>query len=80
MSRMKPILPTYVLVANRANATVFKTQGRHIAWTLEAGAAWVELNVYEFNQDARHFYEALGYLPLSTKLRRTPLGAPATAG
>jgi GNAT superfamily N-acetyltransferase len=39
-------------------------------WTLDAGAAWVELNLYEFNQDARHFYEVLGYLPLSTKLRK----------
>jgi GNAT superfamily N-acetyltransferase len=45
------------------------------AWALDAGAAWVELNVYEFNQDARHFYEALGYLPLSTKLRRARPGA-----
>jgi GNAT superfamily N-acetyltransferase len=39
-------------------------------WALDRGASWVELNVYEFNAEARGFYESLGYLPLSTKLRR----------
>jgi len=40
------------------------------AWALESGAPWVELNVYEFNAAARRFYEALGYQPYSTKLRK----------
>ncbi|HEX5138649.1 MAG TPA: GNAT family N-acetyltransferase [Planctomycetota bacterium] len=40
------------------------------AWALDLGARWVELNVYEFNRDARDFYESLGYLPVSTKLRK----------
>jgi GNAT superfamily N-acetyltransferase len=40
------------------------------SWAVRLGAPWVELNVYEFNAEARQFYEALGYLPLSTKLRR----------
>jgi len=31
---MKPVLPTYVLVANRVNATLFQTQGPHVAPTL----------------------------------------------
>lgn len=44
------------------------------AWALAGGAAWVELNVYELNPDARRFYEALGYLALSTKLRRPSTG------
>ena len=39
-------------------------------WARELGAPWVELNVYEFNAEARRFYEALGYLPLSTKLQK----------
>jgi GNAT superfamily N-acetyltransferase len=39
-------------------------------WALGLGASWVELNVYEFNAEARRFYEALGYLPLSTKLSK----------
>lgn len=39
-------------------------------WALGLGAPWVELNVYEFNAEARRFYESLGYLPLSTKLRK----------
>ena len=38
------------------------------------GAPWVELNVYEVNAEARRFYEALGYLRLSTKLRK-PAGS-----
>jgi ribosomal protein S18 acetylase RimI-like enzyme len=44
-------------------------------WANERGAAWVELGVYDFNTEARSFYEALGYLPVSTKLRR-PLPGP----
>jgi GNAT superfamily N-acetyltransferase len=39
-------------------------------WALDLGAPWVELNVYEFNAEARNFYESQGYLPLSTKLRK----------
>lgn len=31
---MKPVLPTYVLVANRANASLFQTQGPNVAPTL----------------------------------------------
>jgi len=38
-------------------------------WGFRTGAAWVEVNVYEANPEARRFYEALGYLPLSTRLR-----------
>lgn len=38
-------------------------------WAVGAGAAWVEVNVYAANPEARRFYEALGYLPLSMKLR-----------
>jgi len=39
-------------------------------WALGLGAPWVELSVYEFNTDARRFYESLGYLPLATRLRK----------
>ena len=39
-------------------------------WAAGLGAPWVELNVYEFNTEARQFYEALGYLPCSRKLRK----------
>lgn len=42
-------------------------------WANGLGAAWVELNVYDFNAEAREFYGALGYLPLSTKLRKLPV-------
>jgi ribosomal protein S18 acetylase RimI-like enzyme len=41
------------------------------SWARSKNLGWLELGVYEFNQDARAFYEALGYLPLSTKLRKT---------
>jgi predicted protein tyrosine phosphatase/GNAT superfamily N-acetyltransferase len=40
------------------------------AWGAEQGAPWVELNVYEFNAEARQFYEQRGYLPYSTRLRK----------
>ncbi len=40
------------------------------SWAIDSGAVWVELNVYEVNPDALRFYQALGYLPLSTKLRK----------
>ena len=40
------------------------------AWARAEGAAWVELNVYDFNDEARRFYGALGYTSLRTTLRR----------
>ncbi|MEO8903275.1 MAG: GNAT family N-acetyltransferase [Polyangiaceae bacterium] len=40
------------------------------AWAHARSAQWLELVVYDFNADARGFYEALGYLPTSTKLRK----------
>jgi GNAT superfamily N-acetyltransferase len=43
-------------------------------WAREQGLGWLELGVYEFNREARAFYEALGYVPVSTKLRK-PLNA-----
>ncbi|HEY3256251.1 MAG TPA: GNAT family N-acetyltransferase, partial [Polyangiaceae bacterium] len=39
-------------------------------WVRARGANWIELGVYEFNEDARSFYRALGYFPVSTKLRK----------
>jgi len=42
-------------------------------WAQARGASWVELGVYEFNDDARTFYRSLGYSPVSTKLRK-PFG------
>ena len=39
-------------------------------WARSRGAKWIELGVYEFNADARSFYQKLGYLPVSTKLRK----------
>lgn len=40
-------------------------------WAIGLGAPWVEVNVYEVNDEARRFYEALGYLPFSTKLHKS---------
>jgi GNAT superfamily N-acetyltransferase len=39
-------------------------------WVRARGAKWIELGVYEFNADARSFYQTLGYCPVSTKLRK----------
>jgi len=44
-------------------------------WAHARGAAWLELVVYDFNAEARAFYEARGYLAVSAKLRR-PLTGP----
>jgi GNAT superfamily N-acetyltransferase len=40
------------------------------AWAAASRAEWVELGVYEFNEGARRFYDALGYPTLSRKLRK----------
>lgn len=42
------------------------------AWALAQGAPWVEVNVYDVNAEALRFYEALGYAPLSARLRKLP--------
>jgi len=39
-------------------------------WLQDRSANWIELGVYEFNEGARAFYQKLGYLPVSTKLRK----------
>ncbi len=44
-------------------------------WGHGSGASWVELNVYDFNAEARRFYAAMGYVPYSTKLRKPGPGA-----
>jgi ribosomal protein S18 acetylase RimI-like enzyme len=46
------------------------------AWALQRGAQWLELVVYDFNTEARAFYEALGYRLATLKLRK-PLGTDA---
>jgi len=40
------------------------------AWSIASGAPWLEVNVYDVNPEARRFYEKLGYLALSVKLRK----------
>ncbi|HEX7452428.1 MAG TPA: GNAT family N-acetyltransferase, partial [Polyangiaceae bacterium] len=40
------------------------------AWARQQRVKWLELGVYELNHEARAFYAALGYLPVSTKLRK----------
>ena len=39
-------------------------------WAIGSGAASVELNVYEFNQNAISFYEGLGYQTYSCKMSK----------
>ncbi len=40
------------------------------AWAIEKGAGSVELNVYEFNQEAIAFYRAVGYETLRRQMGR----------
>ena len=42
------------------------------AWAKGRNVRYVELDVYEFNPEARAFYESLGYLTASRKMRRDP--------
>ncbi len=42
------------------------------SWAQEKSARYVELDVYEFNPEARSFYEALGYLTVRRVMRRDP--------
>lgn len=42
-------------------------------WAQAQQAAWLEVNVYDFNQEALAFYAALGLAPKTRKLRK-PLG------
>ena len=39
-------------------------------WAKEKGANSIELTVYEFNTDAREFYESLGYFTESRRMTR----------
>jgi len=49
-------------------------------WGTASGAAWTELNLYDFNAGARRFYAALGYVAYSTKLRKPGPSAPQDGG
>jgi len=40
------------------------------AWLKQAGVGFLDLNVYEFNEGARAFYEAAGYLPVFTRMQK----------
>ncbi len=40
------------------------------SWAAERGAAWIELDVYQANPEAHHFYERLGFTPVSSKLHK----------
>jgi ribosomal protein S18 acetylase RimI-like enzyme len=39
-------------------------------WAISRGANEVELNVYEFNQEAMAFYRQLGYETISQKMSK----------
>jgi len=40
-------------------------------WARQQHVKWIELGVYEFNDEARAFYHSLGYAPVLTKLRKS---------
>jgi ribosomal protein S18 acetylase RimI-like enzyme len=42
------------------------------AWAQDKKSRYVELAVYDFNPEARAFYERLGYLTVSRVMRRDP--------
>ncbi|HEX3855321.1 MAG TPA: GNAT family N-acetyltransferase [Polyangiaceae bacterium] len=71
------IQQTWAVLDNIAVAKAWRRRGvgtalTHAAeaWAQQQNVKWLELGVYEFNAGARAFYETLGYLPVSTKLRK----------
>jgi ribosomal protein S18 acetylase RimI-like enzyme len=71
------IVQTWAVLDNIAVSKTWRRRGvgkalTHAAenWAQQQNLSWLELGVYEFNAGARAFYEALGYLPVSTKLRK----------
>ena len=68
-----------VIVEALSVARAFRRRGlatalmRHVeAWAKDRGARFVELDVYEFNPEARAFYEFLGYLTTRRTMRKDP--------
>ncbi|HYP74960.1 MAG TPA: GNAT family N-acetyltransferase [Polyangiaceae bacterium] len=71
------VTQSWCVLDNIAVAQAFRRRGVGSAliraaerWARHRGANWIELGVYEFNEAARAFYQALGYGPVSTKLRK----------
>ena len=71
------IAQTWGVLDNIAIAQAWRRRGVGSAliehaerWLQDRSANWIELGVYEFNEGARAFYQKLGYLPVSTKLRK----------
>jgi ribosomal protein S18 acetylase RimI-like enzyme len=80
--RAAPEFPVFIqqswaVLDNIAVASTWRRRGVGTAltraaevWAGQQSVSWIELGVYEFNAGARAFYESLGYLPVSTKLRK----------
>jgi ribosomal protein S18 acetylase RimI-like enzyme len=78
--RSTPDFPVFVptkfgLIDNLVVAPEFRRHGvgralaaAAVEWSKKRGATWLELGVYEFNDEARRFYEKLGYTTLTRKL------------
>jgi ribosomal protein S18 acetylase RimI-like enzyme len=67
----------YAVIENLAVAAAYRRRGIGRAlmqvaddWALAKGIEQVELHVYEFNEGARAFYEALGYQTASRNMWR----------
>lgn len=67
----------YVVVDNLVVKAGFRQQGigqklmdKVDHWAISKGASDVELNVYEFNQEAIAFYQKLGYETISRKMSK----------
>ncbi len=57
------------VLANARGRGIGRALMQHIhVWTLERSVREVELVVWEFNTDARHLYEALGYQTISRRM------------
>jgi ribosomal protein S18 acetylase RimI-like enzyme len=71
------IAQTWGVLDNIAVAQAYRRRGVGSAlirdaerWVRGRGASWLELGVYEFNDEARAFYQSLGYTPVLSKLHK----------
>ncbi len=67
--RRYAVIDSIVVTQSMRNRGIGKRLAHEIdKWAKAQGASSVELNVYEFNEGARRFYEALGYSTISRKM------------
>jgi GNAT superfamily N-acetyltransferase len=67
--RRYAVIDSIVVTQSMQNRGIGKQLANEVdEWVKAQGASSIELNVYEFNEEARQFYAALGYSTISRKM------------